>query len=1058
MIHVNCMVSSAPPLTGRLATYWKHAFPVLLPALILLLVLMALPPLTVFDPRAPMMLYGHLLLELVSVIVAVLIAMLAWHTRVKSDENASGVLAAGFLMVAVLDLMHGLTYDGMLPLLTENSTGKAIFFWLAARTASAATLMLVALGSLPRLPRGPAVVGAAIVSGVAFWIGTFHLDAVPVLYIEGAGLSPFKSAAEGIICAVFVAAAAVFIARAPVGEEPRAFTLATACLVMAMGEVVFTTYLVPHDLLNAAGHVFKIIAYVLLYRALFVATVQQPFVLAQQSTQALQATVAEMARQREAFELTLANMSQGIAKFDASGRLEFQNPRATELLELPAELMASHPTLEDIARFQTERGDFDDRSSVSDVRIREVIGTGQHRDSPQSYVRKTRSGVWIEVRSHHVPDGGMVRTYTDMSSYFRVTDALQTERERLSNLLEGTRAGTWYWNAQTGEAEVDERWASIYGYTVAEYRAEHGDAWQHRVHPDDLKEVRCKISEHLHGKTEYLEVEFRARHKDGHWVWIQSRGQVHARGPDGRALHVSGIHIDISSIKQTQQALVDTAERLRENTRLLDSTMDSIGQGITVMSEEGRILAYNQRVLELLDLPESLMQSQPSTYDLTQYQFERGDFGDGAQLVESHARAYVSQRGVGEAPMSYLRRTPAGKWIEVRTQNLAAGGMVRTFTDVTDYVQTQEALRSSEARARVITESARDPIVSTDSDFVIRYANPASACVFGHDAQTLVGLPLAALFPERDREATLSQLRAALDDRGPRSGLPQPRWARRADGTEFMAEVSMASGVVGGETVNTLMLRDVSERMAVETEIRRLNESLEQRVTERTAALERSMKDMEAISYSIAHDLRAPLQAVNGFATLLEQREEANMTAQSRSMLKRIQGASRNMAQMIDDLLALFRVVRAELVMSPVDMNKLARDAVQALDTGEAQVVVSLLPAAQGDATLLRQVFMNLIDNAVKYSRGVPSPRVDVGWEPSTGAWFVRDNGVGFDMAYADKLFGVFQRLHAVADFQGSGVGLSVVSRIVERHGGRIWAEAGVGQGATFRFTLANPG
>jgi light-regulated signal transduction histidine kinase (bacteriophytochrome) len=217
------------------------------------------------------------------------------------------------------------------------------------------------------------------------------------------------------------------------------------------------------------------------------------------------------------------------------------------------------------------------------------------------------------------------------------------------------------------------------------------------------------------------------------------------------------------------------------------------------------------------------------------------------------------------------------------------------------------------------------------------------------------------------------------------------------------------------------------------------------------------MKDMEAISYSIAHDLRAPLQAVNGFASLLEQRERGTLSAQSRSMLQRIQGASRNMAQMIDDLLALFRVVRAELVMTPVDMEKLAHGAVAALDVGGATVAIGALPPARGDSTLLRQVFMNLIDNAVKYSRGVPSPHVEVGYEPATGAWFVRDNGVGFEMAYADKLFGVFQRLHAVADFQGSGVGLSVVSRIVERHGGRIWAEAAVGRGATFRFTLGPP-
>lgn len=1055
MIQVRSMPNNVPPLSGRLVAYGKHAFPVLVPALVTLVVLVSLPPVTLFAERAPIMLYSHLVLEVVSVIVAVLIAMLALHTLDHAREDSSGVLAAGFLTVAALDLVHGLTYDGMLPLVTENSTGKAIFFWLAARTASAATLLMVALGRLARWPPWQALTGAALVTALVFWVGTFHLEALPALYIEGAGLSPFKVAYECAIIALLVLTALLFVARAPAGAEARAHTLATACLVLAMGELVFTTYLLPYDLLNAAGHLFKIVAYAYLYRALFAATVQQPYALARQTGAALQSTAAELARQRGALEVTLASMSQGIAKFGADGRLEFQNPRATELLGLPDDLVASHPTLEDIARFQTERGDFADHGSVSDPLVRKWIGTGQHRLAPQSYVRKSPDGVWIEVRTHYLPDGGMVRTYTDMTGYFRITETLQTERERLSNLLDGTRAGSWYWNAQTDEAEVDERWANIVGYTAAGYRAEHGQKWQHRVHPDDRATVRSKMSAHLRGETEYLEVEFRAQHKDGHWVWIQSRGQVHARGPDGRALLVSGIHIDITSIKQTQEALVDTAERLRENTRLLETTLGSISQGICMIGTDGRLNAYNERARELLNLPESLLARHPTVKEITQFQTERGDLGPDHSLVPLEARAYIASGGQGEGAPVYVRRTTEGRVIEVRSGNLPAGGMVRTFTDVTDYVDAREALERSEARTRVITESARDPIVTMGADLTLTYANPAAAQVFRRDRDSIPGRPVTDLFPERERAAIVAALDAAMAGGSAPNGLLQPRWARRADGTEFMAEVSMASGTVGGETVNTLMLRDVSERMEAEAEIRRLNESLELRVSERTAALERSMRDMEAISYSIAHDLRAPLQAVNGFATLLEQREQASLSAQSRSMLARIQGASRNMAQMIDDLLALFRVVRAELVMTPVDMNKLARDAVQALDTVGAQVVVGPLPAALGDATLLRQVFMNLVDNAVKYSRGVPSPRVEVGWEPSTSAWFVRDNGVGFDMAYADKLFGVFQRLHAVADFQGSGVGLSVVSRIVERHGGRIWAEAAVGQGATFRFTLA---
>ena len=1054
MIEFNLMPSAEPVLSDRFRAYWKQSFPVLLVTLAVFAVSMAMPPVALFADRDPGLLQAHLILEVLAVIVAVMIAMVAWHSLDAEHSDACSLLVAGFLTVAAMDLFHALTYDGMPRLITENSTPKGIFFWLMARSVAVLTLLLVALDVRPRVQRWQTAALAAVVSMALFWFGTYHLDLFPLTFIAGTGVTAFKTGFEITLSVAYAVAAALFIIRSSPQDPRRPFALATASVIMALGELLFALYLAPSDFLNGFGHVFKIASYLFLYQALVVANVRKPFELARQSEAELRATTQQLHAQREALELTYTGMSQGIAKFDADGRINFFNPRFMELLDFPREFLATHPCLEEIARFQRERGDFSERDDFSDPQIREWIGTGQHRRLPAAYVRKSRGGASVEVRTHYLPDGGMVRTYTDMSSYFRVTETLQTERERLSNLLEGTRAGTWYWNAQTDEAEVDERWAAIVGYTAADYRAEHGQKWMHRVHPGDVPEVHKRMRAHLRGETDHLEVEFRSLHKDGHWVWIQSRGQVHSRGPDGRALLVSGIHIDISSIKQTQEALVEASLRLSENTRLLETTLGSISQGICMIGTDGRLNAYNERARELLNLPESLLARHPTIEEITRFQTDRGDLGPGQALVPPEARAYIAAGGRGPSAPVYVRRTTEGRVIEVRSGNLPGGGMVRTFTDVTDYVDAREALERSEARIRVITESARDPIVTMGADFTLTYANPAAALVFRRDRASFEGLSVIDLFPLRESDAALAALRDAIAGARAPSGWLRPRWARRADGSEFMAEISMASGTVGGETVNTLMLRDVSERMEAEAEIRRLNESLEHRVAERTEALERSMKDMEAISYSIAHDLRAPLQAVNGFASLLEQRERGTLSAQSRSMLQRIQGASRNMAQMIDDLLALFRVVRAELVMTPVDMEKLAHGAVAALDVGGATVSIGALPPAQGDSTLLRQVFMNLIDNAVKYSRGVPSPHVEVGYEPATDAWFVRDNGVGFEMAYADKLFGVFQRLHAVADFQGSGVGLSVVSRIVERHGGRIWAEAAVGRGATFRFTF----
>ncbi|MDO9294202.1 MAG: ATP-binding protein, partial [Hydrogenophaga sp.] len=249
---------------------------------------------------------------------------------------------------------------------------------------------------------------------------------------------------------------------------------------------------------------------------------------------------------------------------------------------------------------------------------------------------------------------------------------------------------------------------------------------------------------------------------------------------------------------------------------------------------------------------------------------------------------------------------------------------------------------------------------------------------------------------------------------------------------------------------------DISDRVAAQEEVRALNATLERRVAERTAELERSMKDMEAISYSIAHDLRAPLRSVNGFASLIAEEEGEHLSPLARDMFGRIARSSRSMGQMITDMLELLRVVRVDLDAVPVDMNALAHSVVDTLapDVPQARIDLQPLPAVMGDATLLRQVLVNLMDNGLKYSRHQARPELVLGFDAERQAFYLRDNGMGFDMAHAGKLFGLFQRLHAGSEVPGTGVGLAIVARIIERHGGRIWANATAGAGATFWWTL----
>ena len=261
------------------------------------------------------------------------------------------------------------------------------------------------------------------------------------------------------------------------------------------------------------------------------------------------------------------------------------------------------------------------------------------------------------------------------------------------------------------------------------------------------------------------------------------------------------------------------------------------------------------------------------------------------------------------------------------------------------------------------------------------------------------------------------------------------------------------------EASNRELGREVAERQRAEDERRRLNAELEARVEERTQKLQETNKELEAFSYSISHDLRAPLRAIDGFAQLLGNRYAAALDGEGMRLLGVVRDSSRRMGVLIDDLLAFSRLGRKPATVEPTDMGRLVSECLAEV-LGDArskpEVLVGTLPAAQCDRALLKQVWLNLIGNAVKYSSHKPAPRIEITALDDTHdhIYTVRDNGAGFDMRYYEKLFGVFQRLHSSEEFSGTGVGLAIVQRIILKHGGRVWAEAVPDQGAAFHFTL----
>ncbi|HVZ64847.1 MAG TPA: ATP-binding protein [Lacunisphaera sp.] len=288
---------------------------------------------------------------------------------------------------------------------------------------------------------------------------------------------------------------------------------------------------------------------------------------------------------------------------------------------------------------------------------------------------------------------------------------------------------------------------------------------------------------------------------------------------------------------------------------------------------------------------------------------------------------------------------------------------------------------------------------------------------------------------------------------------------RAKDGSYYWVDTTIVPFLgEGGKPRQYVAIRaDITEKKHVEEELLRLNAELEARVRQRTAALEAMNRELEAFSYSVSHDLRAPLRAVSGFAQAVQEDFGAFLPEEGRRQLRIICESAIRTGTLIDDLLRFSLLSRQPLRTQPVDMDNLVRAALADLTVRHEGCNLDLrlapLPMGQGDPALLKQVWINLLSNALKYSRGRNPAIVEVGSCELDGqrAFFVRDNGTGFDMRQAGRLFGAFQRLHRSEDYEGTGVGLAMVQRIVQRHGGRVWAEAEPNRGATFFFTLGAP-
>jgi PAS domain S-box-containing protein len=390
------------------------------------------------------------------------------------------------------------------------------------------------------------------------------------------------------------------------------------------------------------------------------------------------------------------------------------------------------------------------------------------------------------------------------------------------------------------------------------------------------------------------------------------------------------------------------------------------------------------------------------------------------------------------------------------------GLLTDAFNEMLDEIRRREtALRASEARLRAILASALDGIVTIDEQGRIVEFNPAAEKLFGHARAEVLGVSIVDLIVpsvlrDRYRAALTRQLSTGANEVDRRMELT----GLGSDGHEIPLEVAITRVRLEGPPIFTGFLHDITERRSAEREIRQLNTDLERRVAVRTGELEAANRELEAFSYSVSHDLRAPLRAVDGFSRLVLEDYGARLDETGAHYLEQVRVATRNMSQLIDDMLNLSKISRVEMTRQRVDLGALASEvATQLRDSEPGRQVTFVIPeglTVEGDPRLLSVVIDNLMRNAWKFTTRHATARIELGCvvEDGRSVYFVRDDGAGFDMAHAGQLFNPFQRLHRQNEFEGTGIGLTIVQRIIQRHEGTLRGEAAVEKGATFYFAL----